>query len=52
MKKNFWKIASGAAVSAAGIGLMTHWGPLGFVVGSMMTAGWFVKAYERTEETK
>lgn len=52
MKKNFWKIVSGAAVSAAGIGLMIHWGTLGFVVGSMMAAGWFVKAYGRTEETK
>lgn len=52
MKRNFWKIASGAAVSAAGIGLMMHWGPLGFVVGSMMAAGWFVKAYGRTEETE
>ena len=52
MKKNFWKIASGVAASAAGIGLMIHWGPPGFVVGSMMAAGWFVKAYGRTEETK
>ena len=52
MKRNFWKIASGAAVSAAGIGLMIHWGLLGFVVGSMMAAGWFVKACGRTEETK
>ena len=41
MKRNFWKIVSGVAVSAAGIGLMMHWGPLGFVVGSMMAAGWF-----------
>ena len=45
MKKNFWKIASGAAVSAAGIGLMMHWGSLGFVVGSMMAAVWFENAY-------
>ena len=51
MKRNFWKIVSGVAVSAAGIGLMMHWGPLGFV-GSMMAAGWFVKAYGRTEETE
>lgn len=52
MKKNFWKIISGVAASAAGIGLMMHWGPLGFVVGSMMVAGWFVKACGRAEETK
>ena len=52
MKKNFWKITSGVAAAAAGIGLMVHWGPLGFVVGSMKAAGWFVKAYGRTEETK
>ena len=52
MKKNFWKIVSGIAASAAGIGLMIHWGPLGFVVGSMMAAGWFVKACGRTEETE
>ena len=52
MKKNFWKFVSGVAVSAAGIGLMIHWGTLGFGVGSMMAAGWFVKAYGRTEETK
>ena len=52
MKKNFWKIASGAAVSAAGIGLMMHWGALGFVVGSMMAAVWFENVYGRTEEKK
>lgn len=52
MKKNFWKIASGAAVSAAGIGLMMHWGPLGFIVSSMMAAVWFENAYGRTEEKK
>ena len=52
MKRNFWKIVSVAAVSAAGISLMVHWGPLGFVVGSMMAAGWFVKACGRTKETE
>lgn len=50
--KRILKIISGVAVSAAGIWLMIHWGPLGFVVGSMMAAGWFVNAYGRTEETK
>ena len=38
MKKNFWKITSGVAASAAGIGLMIHWGPLGFAVVGFIAA--------------
>lgn len=38
MKRNFWKIASGVAASAAGIGLMIHWGPLGFAVAGFIAA--------------
>lgn len=38
MKRNFWKIASGVAASAAGIGLMMHWGPLGFAVAGFIAA--------------
>ena len=38
MKKNFWKIVSGVAASAAGIGLMIHWGPLGFAVSCFIAA--------------
>ena len=38
MKKNFWKIVSGVAASAAGRGLMTHWGPLGFAVAGFIAA--------------
>lgn len=38
MKKNFWKIVSVVAASAAGIGLMMHWGPLGFAVAGFIAA--------------
>lgn len=43
--KRILKIILGVAVSAAGIGLMIHWGNLGFLVGSMMIACYFSKAY-------
>lgn len=50
--KRILKIISGVAVSAAGIWLIIHWGPLGFVVGSILTASWFAKAFAKTEDVK
>ena len=47
MKKNFWKIVSGVAVSAAGIGLMIHWGPLGFAVAGFIAAMVFSSKEEK-----
>ena len=38
MKRNFWKIVSGVAASAAGIGLMIHWGARGFAVAGFIAA--------------
>lgn len=49
--KRILKIILGVAVSAAGIGLMIHWGNLGFLVGSMMIACYFLTDYRYgTEE--
>lgn len=42
----------GVIVSAFGIYLMIHWGALGFVVGSILTAGWFAKAFAKEEDVK
>ena len=47
MKKNFWKIVSGVAASAAGIGLMIHWGPLGFAVAGFIAAMVFSSKEEK-----
>ena len=47
MKKNFWKIVSGVAASAAGIGLMIHWGPLGFAVAGLIAAMVFSSKEEK-----
>ena len=47
MKKNFWKIASGVAASAAGIGLMMHWGSLGFAVAGFIAAMVFSSKEEK-----
>lgn len=43
--KRILKIILGIAVSAAGIGLMIHWDNLGFLVGSMMIACYFLTDY-------
>ena len=47
MKKNFWKIVSGVAASAAGIGLMMHWGALGFAVAGFIAAMVFSSKEEK-----
>ena len=47
MKRNFWKIASGVAASAAGIGLMIHWGPLGLAVAGFIAAMVFSSKEEK-----
>ena len=47
MKRNFWKIVSGVAVSAGGIGLMIHWGALGFAVAGFIAAMVFSSKEEK-----
>lgn len=52
MKRIFWKIVSWVAASAAGIGLMMHWGALGFAVSGFIAAIVFSSKEEKEMRRK